>query len=153
MQAGATTGRTESQAELRVSLRQAARILEVPEARLRALARAGFLAPQRGPLGPLSFGFQDLVLLRTTKELLESGVSMRQIRRVWASLREQLTSERPLTGITIEAEGDDVVATDGSTRWEADSGQLLLDFEPDAIATHVDEVARFVPRLVAAPAP
>src|SRR2546423_15605398 len=88
----------------RYSLREAARILEVPEARLRALARAGFLAPQRGPIGPLSFGFQDLLLLRTTKGLLESGVSMRRIRRIWASLRAQLAAELPLTSISIHTD-------------------------------------------------
>ena len=85
MRAGAETGRAEPNSAQRFSLREAARILEVPEARLRALARAGLLTPQRGPIGPLSFGFQDLLLLRTTKGLLESGVPMRQIRRIWAS--------------------------------------------------------------------
>src|SRR5439155_20778479 len=69
----------------RFSLREAARILEVPEARLRVLARAGLLAPQRGPIGPLSFGFQDLLVLRTTKGLLASGVPMRRTRKLWSS--------------------------------------------------------------------
>src|SRR5438552_17494348 len=127
MHAGTEFGRTEPQVARRVSLRQAARILEVPEARLRALARAGFLAPQRGPIGPLSFGFQDLLLLRTTKSLLESGVPMRQIRRIWASLREQLANGLPLTSISIQADGERVVASDGSARWRPDSGQLLRD--------------------------
>src|SRR5262245_7435176 len=110
MPTGVQIVRTEPQAELRVSLRQAARILEVPESRLRALARAGFLAPQRGPIGPLSFGFQDLLLLRTTKGLLESGVPMRRIRRIWSSLRDQLAAEIPLTSVTIRADGEQVVA-------------------------------------------
>jgi len=100
----------------------------VPAARLRALARAGFLAPQRGPIGPLSFGFQDLLLLRTTRGLVEAGVPMRRIRRMWASLREQLAAE-PLTSITVHADGDEIVATDGSGSWRPDSGQVLLNFE------------------------
>ncbi|MBI1798012.1 MAG: tetratricopeptide repeat protein [Candidatus Eisenbacteria bacterium] len=130
----------------RFSLRDAARILEVPEARLRALARAGFLAPQRGPIGPLSFGFQDLLLLRTTKGLLESGVSMRRIRRIWASLREQLAAEMPLTSISISTDGEEVVASDGETRWGADSGQFLLNFEASEIAERAGEATGF-PRL------
>src|SRR5262249_53537138 len=105
------------------SLREAARILEVPEARLRALARAGLLAPQRGPQGPLSFGFQDLLLLRTTRGLLDSGVPMRRIRATWASLRDQLAADVPLTSITIRADGETVVASDGSSTWHPDSGQ------------------------------
>ena len=74
----------------RYSLREAARILEVPESRLRALARAGFLAAQRGPIGPLSFGFQDLLVLRTTKALVEAGVPMKRIRSTWVSRGVQL---------------------------------------------------------------
>jgi tetratricopeptide (TPR) repeat protein len=138
----------ELQPDQRFTLREAARILEVPEARLRALARAGFLAPQRGPVGPLSFGFHDLLLLRTTKGLLESGVPMRRIRRIWASLRDQLTSELPLTSISIHTDGEEVVASDGGARWQPDSGQFLLNFEASEIAdraadaTHAPRPAR-----------
>jgi len=137
--------RTEAQAGPRLSLPQAARVLELPEARLRALARAGFLARERGPIGPVSFGFQDLLLLRTTKGLLESGVPLRQIHRVWTRLREQLAANLPLSSIKIESEGEQVVASDGSARWRADSGQLLLDFEAaPAPAVTADRAAEFV---------
>jgi len=138
----------ELQPDQRFTLREAARILEVPEARLRALARAGFLAPQRGPVGPLSFGFHDLLLLRTTKGLLESGVPMRRIRRIWASLRDQLASELPLTSISIHTDGEEVVASDGGARWRPDSGQFLLNFDASEIAeraadeTHAARPAR-----------
>ncbi|HEY6867968.1 MAG TPA: tetratricopeptide repeat protein [Candidatus Eisenbacteria bacterium] len=129
MRAGGEIEAAEPVAAPRFSLREAARILEVPEARLRALVRAGLLASQRGPIGPLSFGFQDLLLLRTTKGLLESGVPMRQVRRIWASLREQLSAELPLTSISIHTDGEEVVASDGDTLWRPDSGQTLLNFE------------------------
>jgi len=137
MTAGAKIERAEPQLDQRFSLREAARILEIPEARLRGLARAGFLAPQRGPIGPLSFGFRDLLLLRTTKGLLESGVPMRRIRRIWASLREQLADDLPLTSITIYTDGEEVVASDGSARWRPDSGQFLLNFN----ASEIREIA------------
>lgn len=133
-------GRTEPEPGRRFSLRETARILEVPEARLRALARAGFLAPQRGPIGPLSFGFQDLLLLRTTRSLMESGVPMRRIRRMWASLREQLAAGLPLTSITVHADGEEIVATDGRNSWRPDSGQVLLDFETREIAERAADI-------------
>src|SRR2546426_891431 len=142
MRASAEIGRAEPQSDQRFSLREAARILEVPEARLRALARAGFLAPQRGPVGPLSFGFRDLLLLRTTKGLLESGVPMRRIRRIWASLREQLAAGLPLTSITIHTDGEEVVASDGDARWRPDTGQFLLNFEVSEIAERAADTAR-----------
>src|SRR5215467_9017826 len=127
------TGIAPPDAGRRFSLSETARILEVPAARLRALARAGFLAPQRGPIGPLSFGFQDLLLLRTTRGLVEAGVPMRRIRSMWASLRHQLAQE-PLTSITVHADGDEIVATDGASSWRPDSGQVLLNFETSEIA-------------------
>ena len=146
MRAGVDIGRTEPQSGQRFTLRQAARVLELPEARLRALARAGFLAPQRGPIGPLSFDFQDLLLLRTTRGLLESGVPMRRIRRIWTSLRRQLSEDLPLTSISISTDGDEVVASDGSTRWRADSGQFLLDFDAREIAERAGEATSAVVR-------
>jgi len=149
MRASAEIGRAEPQSDRRFSLREAASILEVPEARLRALARAGFLAPQRGPIGPPSFGFQDLLLLRTTKGLLESGVPMRRIRRIWASLREQLAADLPLTSITIHTDGEEVVASDGSARWRPDSGQFLLNFEASEIAERAADTAGFAPLRMA----
>ena len=128
MEAGTGITRIEPDASRRFSLSETARILELPATRLRALARAGFLAPQRGPIGPLSFGFQDLLLLRTTRGLVEAGVPMRRIRQMWASLRQQLAAE-PLTSITVHADGDEIVATDGASSWRPDSGQVLLNFE------------------------
>jgi tetratricopeptide (TPR) repeat protein len=152
MKASPEIRRAEPQSTQRFSLREAARILEVPEARLRALARDGFLAPQRGPIGPLSFGFQDLLVLRTTKGLVESGVPMRRIRRIWASLREQLAADLPLTSIRIHSDGETVVASDGSARWQPDSGQVLFDFEASEIAQRAgEESPRVVPRGEAAP--
>ena len=138
--------RSESQLDQHFSLREAARIVGVPEARLRALARGGFVASQRGPIGPLSFGFRDLLLLRTTKGLLESGVPMRRIRRIWASLRHQLDSDLPLTSISIHTDGEEVVASEGSDRWRPDSGQFLLNFDAKEIADRAEERVRSVVR-------
>lgn len=144
-------GPAEAQPEQRFSLREAARIVEVPEARLRVLARAGLLAPQRGPIGPLSFGFRDLLLLRTTKGLLDSGVPMRRIRRIWSSLRDQLAADVPLTSIVFRADGKKIVASDGSSVWQADSGQFLMDFEAAEIAERAAIVG--AGRPAAAPKP
>jgi tetratricopeptide (TPR) repeat protein len=139
--------------ERRLSLREAAKILEVPEARLRAIARAGLLAPQRGPIGPITFGFRDLLLLRTTKGLLDSGVPLARIRRIWSSLRDQLAADVPLTSVTIRTDGEDVIATDGVTAWRPDSGQSLLDFEAREIAERVEAARAASPKAEPAPMP
>jgi tetratricopeptide (TPR) repeat protein len=153
VRASAEIGNADPQSDQRFSLRETARILEVPEARLRALARAGFLASQRGPVGAPSFGFRDLLLLRTTRGLLESGVPMRRIRRIWASLRDQLAAGLPLTSISIHTDGEEVVASDGGARWRPDSGQFLLNFEASEIAERAADTTRFAPLRIVDDAP
>ena len=115
------------------SASDAARILQTVEGRIVTLARLGGIVPSVGPDGAPEFTFQQLLLLRTTKGLLDAGVPSRRVRRVWSSLRRQLT-DLPLTSIRILADGDRAVAWDGSARWQPESGQFLLDFEADEIA-------------------
>ena len=111
------------------STRNAARILQSTEARVRRLARLGGVVPQTGPGGRLEFTFQHLLLLRTTQGLLDAGIPARRVRRIWSSLRRQLADGLPLSSIRILANGDRVVAWDGSTPWQPDSGQFVLDFD------------------------
>lgn len=108
---------------------QAARIVGLPPGRLRRCVRAGLVAPERDPRGRLRFDFLDLLLLRTTRVLLEQRVPMRTIGRVLRSLRRQL-GDRPLTRLSVRTDGGGVVAFDGATRWRPESGQLLFDFTP-----------------------
>jgi DNA-binding transcriptional MerR regulator len=110
------------------STRYAARILQTTEAQVRRLARLGGLVPKDGAGGRLEFSFQELILLRTTRGLLDAGIPARRVQRVWSSLRRQLSDDLPLTSIRVLANGDRAVAWDGSTSWQPDSGQFLLDF-------------------------
>jgi tetratricopeptide (TPR) repeat protein len=110
------------------STRETAHILEATEAQVRSYARLGEIVPERGPGRRLEFSFQQLLLLKTTRGLLEAGVPARRVRRIWSSLR-RLSLDLPLTGISIFAEGDRAVAWDGNAQWRPDSGQFLLDFD------------------------
>jgi Flp pilus assembly protein TadD len=116
------------------STRHAARILNSTEAEVRRWARLGGVVTESGAGRPREFTFQELLLLRTTRGLLEAGIPPRRVRRIWASLRRQLTDDMPLTSIRVLANGDRVVASDGATPWQPDSGQLLLDFEASEVA-------------------
>ena len=139
------------------STHDTARILQSTEARVRTLARLGGVTPEPGPGGRPEFTFQQLVLLRTTRGLLEAGIPARRVRRIWSSLRRQLAGDLPLTSIRILADGDRAVAWDGNAPWQPDSGQFLLDFDAGEIAwpgeiaeegpTHTD--AGEAPRLSA----
>jgi tetratricopeptide (TPR) repeat protein len=120
------------------SIREAARILDVTEAQVRSYARAGLLDPKGDPGHELELTFQDLVLLRTTKGLRDSGVPARRMRRIWSSLRRQLSDDIPLTSINVYADGDRVVAWDGNARWQPDSGQFVIAFEGGDLAARAE---------------
>jgi tetratricopeptide (TPR) repeat protein len=120
--------RGRAQAQTRFDTAQAARIVGLPPGRLRQCVRAGLVVPERDRQGHLRFDFLDLVLLRTTRALLEQRVPLRRIGRALASLRRQL-GERPLTRLSVFKDGDRVVACDGARRWNPESGQLLFNFD------------------------
>jgi tetratricopeptide (TPR) repeat protein len=124
--------RGRAQAQTRFDTAQAARIVGLPPGRLRQCVRAGLVAPERDRKGHLRFDFLDLVLLRTTRALLEQRVPLRRIGRALASLRRQL-GERPLTRLSVFKDGDRVVACDGARRWNPESGQLLFNFDATRI--------------------
>jgi len=109
---------------------EASKILDLPEDRIRSCVRAGFLEPERGPDRKYRFTFQDLLVLKTTKGLLDSGVPARRISRLLNSLRRQISADLHLASLTIYADGSKVVVWDGSARWEPGSGQFLFDFDP-----------------------
>jgi tetratricopeptide (TPR) repeat protein len=117
--------------------RDVARMLGLAPGRVRAWARAGLVAPARGPRGELRFSFQDLVLLRTARDLLAARVPAARVRRDLRSLRAQLPSGRSLAGVRITAEGDRVVVRDGRSAWHPATGQAVLDFEVREIAAEV----------------
>jgi tetratricopeptide (TPR) repeat protein len=117
--------------------RRAAKILGLSEQRIRWCVGTGFLSPFRGPGRRFQFTFQDLLLLKTAKGLLESRVSLKRVRRMLASLKRQLPDDRHLTSVTIYADGKRIVAWGGATRWQPDSGQFLFNFEAQAIAARV----------------
>ncbi len=117
--------------------REVAKILDLPEERIRACVRAGFLSPERGPGRTYQFTFEDLLLLRTTRDLLSAHVPVRRIRRMLGSLRRQLPDDQHVTSLTIYADGQRIVAWDGDARWQPDSGQFLFNFDTGELAERV----------------
>jgi tetratricopeptide (TPR) repeat protein len=112
-------------------VREAAKLLRVAPGTIRALIRAGFVSPTRGPRNAWRFSFQDLIVLRTAQALASAKVPARRITRSMKELRRRLPGSMPLSGLSICADGNRVVVKEGSRRWQAESGQYLLGFEGD----------------------
>src|SRR5690349_22483581 len=73
--------------------------------------------------------------------LLARRVPVRQIARVLESLRRQI-GVRPLTQLSVYADGKRVVAWDGSTRWQPESGQFLFNFDTESVLKRAATVAK-----------
>ncbi len=112
------------------SAKEIGRLLGMSAGELRGYVRAGFLSPERGEHGELLFSFQDLVFLRAARGLTEARLPPRRIRRAFSRLKEQLPEGRPLSAVRLAVEGSRIVAEDGASRWQPESGQILLDFDP-----------------------
>jgi tetratricopeptide (TPR) repeat protein len=93
------------------------------------LIAAGFVTPARGRRNEYRFSFQDLVLLRTAVELQAAQVPPRRILSSLRRLRASLPAEVPVAGLRITAVGNEVTVREGRSQWQADSGQLVFDFE------------------------
>jgi len=114
-------------------VRDVERLLRLSRSTLRVLVDAGFVRPTRGPRNSLRFSFQDLIVLRTAKALVDAKVPQRRITRSVRELRRHLPDTMPLSGLSISAVADRVVVREGTSRWQAESGQYLLEFGADPV--------------------
>jgi len=124
------------------TLRSVQAMLGLSRTIVAGLIAEGFVAPTRGRRNEWRFTFQDLMLLRTAHALQASKIPPRRILRSLARLKATLPQELPLTGLRITAIGADVAVRDRNGRWQADSGQLLMDFDVAPLAGSVAILAR-----------
>ena len=96
------------------SVRDVERVLRLSRSTIRGLIDVGFVKPTRGPRREYRFSFQDLIVLRAARALIQAKVSRRRIRRSLEDLRKHLPETMPLSGLSICAVGDRVVVRDGN---------------------------------------
>jgi tetratricopeptide (TPR) repeat protein len=129
------------------TLQDVARLLDLPEHRIRAYVRAGFIVPARGDRHEYLFSFQDLVLLRTAAELSRAQVPHRRIVDALAHLKDHLPADRSLSEMRIHADGDEVVVRESDEPpWNPRSGQFHIEFDVSELADRAAPVARDISR-------
>lgn len=111
------------------SVRDIERVLHLSRSTIRGLIDVGFVTPTRGPRREYRFSFQDLIVLRAARALIQAKVSRRRIRRSLEDLRKHLPQTMPLSGLSICAVGDRVVVRDGNSQYQVDSGQYVLGLD------------------------
>jgi tetratricopeptide (TPR) repeat protein len=105
------------------------RVLRLAPQTTRNLVRAGFVKPARGARREYRFSFQDLIVLRAARALIDAKIPPKRIHRSLENLRRELPESMPLSGLSISAVGDHVVVRDGEAQRQVDSGQYLLGLD------------------------
>lgn len=117
-----------SSAKQAYSREEVLRLLTVSERQLRSWERQRLVSFSE------SFSFTDLLALRALAELRASKIPPARIRKVLAALREKLKDVRnPLAEVKIYLRGRKIEVQLGTSRMEPISGQLLLDFDAEAL--------------------
>ncbi|GFE86577.1 hypothetical protein GCM10011488_15310 [Steroidobacter agaridevorans] len=126
-------------------------MLRLSRSTIRGLIKTGFVQPARGPKRQLLFSFQDLIVLRAARALLEAKISRRRINRSLEDLRRHLPEQMPLSGLSISAVGDRVVVRDGKNHFQVDDGQYVLGLDVSVengvirVVEHKEAVAESAP--------
>jgi len=115
-----------------LSTAEVTRLLGLDERRVREWARSGLCAPARRGRR-YAFSFQDLVVLRAAKGLLDAHVPAARIRRAISALAHELPAGASLSGLRIFADGRDVAVGAAGSRWQPATGQTLFEFEVDGL--------------------
>lgn len=87
---------------------------------------------QQQGLFPLkdTYSFEDLIALRVLIKLRDMGVSAKKMKSAFASVRAQVGSvDNPWKEVRLSVEGKRVQVQTGGKKMEADSGQLVFNFD------------------------
>ncbi len=123
------------------STREVADLIGLKPNQVRHFVRRGLLEPQRGSGREYRFRFQDIVLLRTAKGLLDAEVSTRDVYRALGKLKTELKSVASLASVRIFAEGGNVVVSSDRQIWNVATGQGHFDFAVRELADNVADLA------------
>jgi tetratricopeptide (TPR) repeat protein len=120
------------------SPREVGKLLGLSAARLRSLDRARIVSPTGSKRGKRAYTFQDLIALRATHGLLESRVRIRDVAKAIGALRKSLPRvTRPLQELRIVSDGQRVVVRAEDGAFDPLTGQLVLDFQVNALRQDV----------------
>lgn len=119
------------------SREEARRLVGITERQLAGWERQKLVQPT------VQYGFRQLLALQTLVKLRKNRVAPAQIRRALLALRSKLRGvENPLTELKLYAHGKKVrVEIDGGAM-DAESGQLLLNFEAGELRRMVEFPAK-----------
>ena len=124
------------------STRKVAETLQLPPGLIREIVRAGILEPRRAQGNRYRFSFQDIIVLRTAKELIKGGVKRARVYSALAGLKAQMPPGRPLTALRVSGIGGAVVLHEEDQLYTPATGQIHFNFSVADLAGEVAPLAR-----------
>ena len=122
------------------SLKDVSHLTGLTSGRIRRFITSGFIGASSGT-GKRVFSFQDVVLLRTAKALVEH-VPMRKVLKTVERIREKLGPEQALSSVRIEVHGQELAILIGDQLFEVETGQGLMPLDhvpPDPEPEEADD--------------
>jgi tetratricopeptide (TPR) repeat protein len=133
------------------SIRDASRILGLPDTRLRYWMQTGFVGPTVRKGGRFYYTFCDLVATKTAKDLMATGMEIPKIRKLVDGLRKALPdATTPSTKLRICCDGEHIVVLADDAAFEPLGGQIVMAFALPSFGEHVGQVLA-TPRIVELP--
>ncbi len=111
------------------STRTAARILAVTPERIRYWVKRNLIRPVDSGGRKYRFAFNDLLEMRLAKELLGTRQHIEPVQRCLDRVREFVAPDRSVTSLKLVNDEGRIVVRDGPVLIEAQTGQLIFDFE------------------------
>jgi tetratricopeptide (TPR) repeat protein len=128
------------------STRAAARILAVSPDRIRYWVKQRLIEPAARRGRRYRFAFHDLLLMRMAKELLPGRRHLQPLQRCVDRVRTFIEPSRRLTSLKLETQDGRILVRHGDVVFEAESGQLCMQFGPPRRIGKIEE--RFGPARV-----
>ncbi len=121
---------------------EVSKLLGMSAARLRSLEKAQIVSPSGARRGKKVYTFQDLIAVRATHDLLARRVKISDVAKAIRVLRESLPRvTRPLQELRIVSDGRRMVVKTDGAMFEPLTGQMVLDFQVNALR---DDVVRML---------
>jgi tetratricopeptide (TPR) repeat protein len=114
-------------------------LLDVSRSRIESWQRNGLIAPVEVCLGVPRFDFRQVAAARSLRALLDGGVSPRRLARSLRELQIWLSDDMPVSELlpALLREGKQFLYRTETGRLVETTGQLVLEFAPDAESTTV----------------
>ena len=123
------------------SIRDAAKLFALQEARLRYWMQSGFVGPTVRKGGRFYYTFRDLCALKAAKDLLAAGLSMQAVRKNLDALKKALPGDaHPAMRLRVCSDGETLVAVADDVAFAPVTGQVVMAFNLPSLGGQIAEL-------------